>query len=249
MAALGTLAAGVAHEINNPLTYVMGNVDLVSRSLEAKAAECRRGAFTGPEMAEELEEIASTLATARDGAMRVRSIVRDLTTFARSESDSLKLLDVRAVLEPVINLVSNQIGKRAKLTRELGDVPLVEASEPRLGQVFMNLLINAAQAFPDEPRDGAEDEVCVATLTDEEGRAVVEVRDTGAGIPEEILPHIFEPFFTTKPVGLGTGLGLSICHGIVTALGGEISVQTAPGAGSVFRVAIPRASLRRRGAG
>src|SRR6185437_2886549 len=111
---------------------------------------------------------------------------------------------------------------------------------------FMNVLLNAAQAIPEDGRSAEEHEIAVGTLTDDEGRAVVLVRDTGTGMSEEIRRHIFEPFFTTKPVGLGTGLGLSICHGIVTALGGDISVTTAPGARSVFRIAIPGASLRAR---
>jgi signal transduction histidine kinase/ActR/RegA family two-component response regulator len=244
LVALGTLAGGVAHEINNPLTYVMGNVDLVSRLLRARASDCR-GAETvsGPATASALEELVVTLEVARDGAERVRRIVRDLTTFARSETDHRTLLDLRAVLEPVINLVSNEIRQRARLVRELRDVPLVDANEARLGQVFMNLLMNAVHAIPEGHAD--DHEIGITTSTDAAGRAVLEVRDTGMGIPEEVVARIFEPFFTTKPVGVGTGLGLSICHGTVTALGGEISVRSTPGAGSVFRVVIPPATRMR----
>jgi PAS domain S-box-containing protein len=245
LVALGTLAAGVAHEINNPLTYVMGNLELVSRLLRARADECRRADLvSGGAMAAELEELSATLGVARDGAERVRRIVRDLTTFAHSESEQRALLDVRAVLGPVLNLVANEIRQRAALVQRLDDVPLVEANEARLGQVLMNLLLNAAQAIPEG--DPGAHEIGVATFTDAEGRAVFEVRDTGSGIPEDVLARIFEPFFTTKPVGLGTGLGLSICHGTVTALGGEITVRSTPSSGSVFHVAIPAAELRRQ---
>ena len=244
LVALGTLAAGVAHEINNPLTYVMGNVDLVSRLLRARAGDCRAvDQVSGPLIAAALEELTKTLEVARDGAERVRRIVRDLTTFARSETDRRTLLDVRSVLEPVVNLVSNELRQRARLTRDLGDVPLVDANEARLGQVFMNLLMNAVHAIPEGHAE--EHEIGIATFTDPAGRAVLEVRDTGVGIPEDVVGRIFEPFFTTKPTGLGTGLGLSICHGTVTALGGEISVKSSPGEGSVFRVAIPGAARTR----
>jgi CheY-like chemotaxis protein len=136
---------------------------------------------------------------------------------------------------------------RASLVRDYGELPLVEANEASLGQVCLNLLINAAQAIPEGRVD--DNEIRVTTYTDRDGRAVVEVRDTGGGIPPEIMGRIFDPFFTTKPIGLGTGLGLSICHRLVTSLGGEISVESEVGVGSIFRFAIPgapRARLTRR---
>jgi PAS domain S-box-containing protein len=245
LVALGTLAAGVAHEINNPLTYVMGNLDFVSRMLRTHAAECKESEIlNGPTTARAFEELCVALGVARDGSERVRRIVRGLTTFASSGSDHRTPLDLRAVLEPVVNLVANEIRQRARLVQDLRDVPLVEANEARLGQTFMNLLLNALQAIPDGRAD--DHEIGVTTLTDDEGRAVLEVRDTGAGIPAHLINRIFEPFFTTKPVGVGTGLGLSICHGTITALGGVISVRSAPGEGSVFRVVIPAAEIGRR---
>jgi CheY-like chemotaxis protein len=145
------------------------------------------------------------------------------------------------VIEPMINITWNEIRHRAKLVRDFRAVPLIDAPEARIGQVFLNLLLNAAQAIPDGDAD--RHEIAVTTYTDEAGHAVVEVRDTGVGIAPELVDRIFEPFFTTKAAGVGTGLGLSICHGAVTSLGGDISVDSAPGRGSTFRVTIPPADL------
>jgi len=144
------------------------------------------------------------------------------------------------VLESSLAMASNEVRHRARLHKELGEVPAVMASEAKLGQVFLNLVVNAAQAI----REGAADqhEISVRTFTDAAGCAVVEVQDSGCGIPEQNLKCIFDPFFTTKPVGEGTGLGLSICHGIVTSLGGEIRVQSRPGEGALFQVVLPPAS-------
>src|SRR5690606_36103792 len=115
-------------------------------------------------------------------------------------------------------------------------IPRIDADEARLGQVFINLLINAAQALPEG--DTAMHEIRLTTSTDSQGRAVIEVSDTGTGIPAEVVERIFDPFFTTKPVGIGTGLGLSICHTIVTGMGGEIVVESQPGSGTTFRVVL-----------
>ncbi len=245
LVALGTLAAGVAHEINNPLTYVLANLELVSGALRSRADAYReQSVVPGHEVATTLDNLLTALRVAHDGADRVRKIVRDLTTFARAGEDRCVPLDVRSVLEPMINITWNEIRHRARLVRDFRAVPLIDAPEARLGQVFLNLLLNAAQAIPDG--DAEAHEIGVTTYTDDLGRAVVEVRDTGAGISAELTGRIFEPFFTTKPTGMGTGLGLSICHGAVTSLGGEISVESTPGQGSTFRVAIPAADLEGR---
>ncbi len=242
LVAVGTLAAGVAHEIDIPLSSVVRSLDFVSQLVRACAEESRAAEVVpGPSVTEALREPATALVHARESAARVRRIARDLATFARSGSERRSLLDVRAILTPVVNLVSNEIRKRARLVWDLRDVPLVRADEARLGHVFMNLLMNAAQAIPEG--DVERHEIGVTTYTDEAGRAVCEVRDTGSGIPADVVSRVFDPFFTTKPGGPSSGLGLSICHGIVTALGGEVSVQSVPGAGSVFRVAIPAATL------
>ncbi|HSN15784.1 MAG TPA: ATP-binding protein, partial [Anaeromyxobacteraceae bacterium] len=182
------------------------------------------------------EELDAAQADAAEGADRVRRIVLDLKVFSRADEDVRAPLDVRRVMDGALRLTANEIRHRARLVRQFGDVPLVLANEGRLSQVFTNLLINAAQSIPDGAAD--RNEITVSTRTDGD-RAVVEVRDSGAGIPTEFLPRIFDPFFTTKPIGVGTGLGLSVCHGIVTQLGGDIEATSALGVGTSFRVRLP----------
>ena len=224
MASIGTLAAGVAHEINNPLAFILSNLEFARVELRDRTLD---------------PEIHRALQDAMDGAVRVREIVRSLRAFSRPAEDERTVVDPRRALESALGLAANEIRHRAELAVEPGDVPPVLASEHRLGQVVLNLLVNAAQAIP-EGRAG-QHRVRAATYTAPDGRAVIEVSDTGVGIPPDALPRIFDPFFTTKPVGAGTGLGLSICHGIVTRLGGEIAVDSAPGMGSTFRVLLPPA--------
>jgi len=160
-----------------------------------------------------------------------------LKTFSRGEEESTRALDVRPVLESALAVCLNEVRHRARVRRELGEVARVVANEARLGQVFLNLLVNAAQAIPDGQVE--RHEIALRTFMDEKGRVVVEVADTGSGIAPEHLERIFDPFFTTKPVGVGTGLGLSICHGIVSALGGEIQVDSQVGKGTRVRVVLP----------
>ncbi|MFO0762341.1 MAG: ATP-binding protein [Byssovorax sp.] len=247
LAALSTLAAGVAHEINNPLTYVLHNIEVVTKALRDSAEQRRRlgpspavdapGRAPAQDDAELLERQAAALAVAYEGAHRVRRIVRDLTTFARAGKDHREPTDVRRILDPIINLSLSQLRRRARLVRDLRPVPLIDASEAQLGQVFVNILTNAIQAIPEgKPEDN---EISISTSTDEAGHALIEIRDSGVGIEPKIVERIFEPFFTTKPPGVGTGLGLSICHGIVTSLGGAIAIASTPGQGSVFRITLP----------
>jgi CheY-like chemotaxis protein/two-component sensor histidine kinase len=191
--------------------------------------------------------VTQALDDAQHGAWRVRDIVRDLKTFSRDDDAEAGPLDLRPVLESSLSMCHNEIKHRARLRKEWGAVPLVFAPEGKLGQVFLNLLVNAAQAI----KDGAvgQHEIVVRTFTDERGRAVVEVQDSGCGIPPENLKRIFDPFFTTKPVGVGTGLGLSICHNIITALGGSIGVESELGKGTCFRVVLPPAAVQPEAAG
>ncbi|MFO0760025.1 MAG: PAS domain S-box protein [Byssovorax sp.] len=230
LASVGTLAAGVAHEINNPLTYVIGALDRIGELLG-------RGELG----ADAAREIADALAQADEGTRRVRSVVQDLTTFARTRDDKRASVRLEPILETAVSLAGNEIRHRARLVRLYSDAPPVLAEEARLGQVFLNLLINASQAMPEGRAD--HHEIHVVTRTDADGRALVEIRDTGAGIPPEILGRVFDPFFTTKPVGSGTGLGLSICRNIVTSLGGEIQVESRLGQGTTVRVLLPATEL------
>ncbi len=232
MASIGTLAAGVAHEINNPLVYVTLGLELIERELH------RMRLRPGPPGPDEWDRLRKWAHEALEGAERVRSIVRDLRTFSRPGEEPPAPVDVVKVMESSINMAQSHIRPRAQLIRDLSPVPPVLADESRLGQVFLNLLVNAAQAIPEgAPPD--KNMVAVRTRTSRSGDVVIEVEDSGVGIEPWKLERIFEPFWTDKPVGVGTGLGLSIVHGIVSALGGEINVQSSPGRGSTFRITLP----------
>jgi two-component system cell cycle sensor histidine kinase/response regulator CckA len=231
MVSIGTLAAGVAHEINNPLTYVSASLEGLRELLLPEIA--RRSA---------LSEATTFLDDMRDGLDRVGRTVRDLKLFSRSEEPSRAVVDLKEVLARVLRIANNEIRHRATLVLDLGDVPLVDANDGQLGQVFLNLLVNAAQAIPEG--DAERNEIRVVTRTDSKGRAVVEVHDTGSGISDDIKTRIFAPFFTTKDPGVGTGLGLSICHGIIMAHGGDLEVESTVGKGSIFRVVlVPSAAV------
>jgi CheY-like chemotaxis protein len=141
------------------------------------------------------------------------------------------------VLESTLRMAFNEIRHRARLVKDYGQVPQVEGNESRIGQVFLNLIVNAAQSITEGRAD--KNEIRIVTRTDQQGRAVVEIRDTGSGIAPDALPRIFDPFFTTKPIGIGTGLGLSICHRIITSMSGEIQMDSDLGKGTVVRVTLP----------
>ena len=230
LTSLGTLAAGMAHEINNPLAYVLLNIDSARGQLARLEGSAGR---------DRVREALLALDRVSEGAERIRGIVRGLKTFSRPESETVAPLPVARVLEATLAMVENEIRHRARLVTELEPVPEVVANEGRLGQVLLNLLLNALQALPEGRSEQNEIRVTVRSPTPE--RVVVEVRDNGVGIPARVRERIFEPFFTTKPIGVGTGLGLAICHGIVTSLGGTLSVESEPGHGSVFRVDLPAA--------
>ncbi|KFE68495.1 ATP-binding protein [Hyalangium minutum] len=228
MASVGTLAAGVAHEINNPLAYVIANLDYARQEVEAAATA---------QVPPEAVELPRALREAREGAERVRLIVKDLKTFSRPDDARLEAVDLRRAIDTAVTLAWNEIRHRARLVKLYEPVPEVWANEARLGQVFLNLIINAAHAIPEGSAD--RNEIRVITRLDSRGHVVAEVQDTGAGIPEDLRPRVLEPFFTTKPPGEGTGLGLSICHGIVTRLGGEFQFDSEVGRGTTFRVVLP----------
>jgi CheY-like chemotaxis protein len=235
MAALGTLSAGVAHEINNPLTYVLINVDHVLRRLRAAgASDDALAELSGPG-AGGVASMVEALEHAVQGAHRIRDVVHALLTFAQGNIDRRTAVDVRGVVESATQLAWHEIRHRARLTKCLGEVPFVMANEARLGQVFLDLLVNAAQAIPEGQAD--RNEVCVVTRTDEQGRAVIEISDTGSGIPAEHRSRVFDPFFTSRGVQ-GAGLGLASALGTVRGLGGEIAVTSGDGRGTTVRVVL-----------
>jgi len=231
LAAIGTLAAGVAHELNNPLTFVLSNVELVADGLRRL-----RGM---PRDADGWDEALHALDDALEGAERMRVIVRDLRTMARSDEATPTAVDVRKLLESAANLAWNEVRSRARLIWDIGDVPAVRGSETRLGQVFLNLIVNAAHAIPDGNPDAHV--IRLSASRQPNGKVAISVADDGSGIPPENLPRIFDPFFTTKPVGVGTGLGLWVCHNIVSAFGGTLDAMSEVGRGTTFRVVLAAA--------
>jgi signal transduction histidine kinase/CheY-like chemotaxis protein len=222
LASMGRLAAGVGHEINNPLTYIMSNVQEIA------------------DLGDSAPHVAQLAVESLEGLERVRRIVSDLKMMARVGDEERTPLELHGVLEPVIRMAAMQVRNRARLVRAYGDLPPVLGDGHRLGQVFLNLIVNAAQALTVEREGGHE--IRIETGTDAGGRAFVEVSDTGEGIPATHLPRLFDAFYTTKAIGVGTGLGLSICHAIVLAHGGSIEVESTIGVGSRFRVVLPAAA-------
>lgn len=238
LASVGTLAAGVAHEVNNPLSYVMANIGYALEQVALATEACRSGA-PPQETEQELQQAGEALREARQGAERVRAIVRDLRMYARAEDERRAVLDVAHLLDSALNVARSEITHRARVVRDYRPCPPVLASEGKLGQVFLNLLLNAAHAMPDGKAD--QNEIRVSVGESPRGRVHVEVADTGSGMTPEVRARAFEPFFTTRPAGSGTGLGLSICQSIVSALGGEIALESAPGRGTRVAVTLPGA--------
>lgn len=219
LAAIGTLAAGVGHEINNPLCYMIANLEATLAALDAH----------------ELPE-RELLADALEGARRIATTVKSLKTFTRSDADEMRTVDIHEILDAAIELADKQIRHRARLVRTFTAVPRVRASGSQLGQVFLNLLIRAAQAIPDGHAD--QHEIAITTGSDGLGRVTITIEDTGAGIAPEDVPHIFDPFFGTTGFGPGTGLGLASSHGIVEKHGGAIRVAPRP-IGTAFTIELP----------
>jgi two-component system NtrC family sensor kinase len=248
MASLGQLAAGVAHELNNPAGFLYGNMELLgecAHGLERLLAfyesvplsddDAERARLIKEEIgyADALSDLRSIVADCRDGAERIRDVVQNLRTFSRLDEAEFKKVDIHEGLESTLRLLSRFYGEgRVRLTRDYGALPPVDCFAGQLNQVWLNLLVNAAQAV----REGGEVRV---TTRGEGEQVVVTVGDTGCGIEPEHLPRIFDPFFTTKPVGEGTGLGLSVTYGIVERHRGRITVDSRPGHGTTFTVVLP----------
>jgi len=220
LVAIGTLAAGVAHEVNNPLTFIMAHLDWIGREVGSR----------NPSVARRVNE-------ALEGTERIRDVVRDLTSFAHREEGVPLPVRLSAVLDTALRIAHTELRFRARITRDYGDVPDVGGRPGRLGQVFLNLLLNAAHALPTGHAD--RHEVTVTTRLLHEGVVRTSIHDTGRGIDPSLLDGIFDPFVTTKAPGEGTGLGLYISQNIVKGLGGSITVESTLGHGSTFHVDLP----------
>jgi len=224
----------MAHDVNNPLSFIISNLNHVHRGLS--------GLATGKRV-EDVDELQEACHDALRGCERIRRLVQDVRIFARVSTAPADPVDVVEVMEESLAMASIAQLPGLRLEKELQPVPPAVGDEYGLGQVFLNLLINAAQAL--KGAEGTADPVIrVVTGQHSDGRVKVEIKDNGPGIAPEHLSRIFEPFFTTKPVGEGTGLGLSICHGIISGIGGELSVESQPGQGATFRVLLPAAPVR-----
>jgi len=257
MRALGQFVAGIAHELNNPVSFVAGNIEHLQRyllpmqDLLAAYAAAPIGPPHGEQLAARrrasridnfLADLPSLLHDCEDGVRRAKEILDGLRTFARADlREAWQLADIHAGLDRTLALVRHRLGAHVAVERRYADLPLVECLPGQLDQVFMNLLANAADAAGDAGRIAIETRfIADAQLTPRPGPHVaVAIRDSGAGIPADALGHIFDPFFTTKPVGQGTGLGLSVSYGIVGRHGGTILVDSSPGSGSAFTVYLP----------
>lgn len=228
LASIGVLATGVAHEINNPLAYVASNLHFIQNAM-LKLPE----STVKPLMMDAIGD-------ALHGAERIRQIVSDLRTFARADSETLEPVRLHAVIDGAINMAWNEIRHRSRLLKDFEGDQWVYGNPSRLSQIVLNLLINAAHSM--EPGRADENQIRLVTRRLSDNRVLFECRDTGAGIAAEHLPRLFEPFFTTKTLDRGTGLGLYVSQSLARAMGGEITVESTLGTGSVFRVSFPLAN-------
>jgi len=249
MASIGQLAAGVAHEINNPVGYINSNLgalqtyvhDLLKllAAYEAHESELQpesvalvTGIKNEIDLAYLRGDVSALLDESLAGLQRVKRIVQDLKDFSHVSETEMHWSNVTQGLESTLNVVWNELKYKAEVTREYGEIPEIECIPSQLNQVFMNLLVNAAQAISDHGH--------ITLRTQRDGDNIqIEISDTGSGIPPEIVNRIFDPFFTTKPIGTGTGLGLSITHGIIRKHGGRIEVESEQGKGTTFRLILP----------
>jgi two-component system NtrC family sensor kinase len=251
MASIGQLAAGVAHEINNPIGFVTSNLGTLQKYLGRVAEFLQRQTELFPPAADDdralrlaeirrqlkiapiLEDLPALVAESLDGVERVRKIVQNLKSFSRVDQSDYSLADINQCLDDTLNIIWNELKYKCTVKKEYGDLPPTRCYPQQLNQVFMNLLVNAAQAIENKGE-------IVITTKASETEITIAIADSGSGIPPENLGRIFEPFFTTKEVGKGTGLGLSITYDIVTKKhGGRIEVASEPGQGTTFVVTLP----------
>jgi signal transduction histidine kinase len=230
-AALGRLAASVGHEINNPLAYVTMNVEQATSEVDRFFANDASGSVAG-----DLPSLPMLLRECRVGLDRIRDVVRDLQRLSRHAEVRRESFSLADLLEESLAMARNQVEHRARVRKRYGEDLRVYGDRSALGQVVLNLILNAAQALPE---GHAQTNEVVLTTYARDGHVHLEIADTGAGIPPQVLPHIFDPFYTTKPIGEGTGLGLAVSCRIVADHGGRIDVESEVGRGSLFRVVLP----------
>lgn len=230
LALVGTLAAGIVHEINNPVSWIRGNLNFLKTEMHSLYDSCNNK--------EILAQFEKVINESIDGADRIHRIVHDLKGFARSDETEITPIDIHETLNSVINMAMPQIKYRATLEKKFNtDIPKLLLSSGQLHQVFLNIILNAAQAIPE---GNVSHNQIVITTSYLKNQIRVDITDTGIGITESNLSHVFEPFFTTKKAGEGTGLGLSICHEIIRKMGGKITIQSTVGKGSTFSIYLPK---------
>lgn len=233
MAGLGQLVAGIAHEINNPLAFVINNIFVVEENLEKLTALGKDGDAPFPaEAFSRIGKMQARIADAHSGAARVKDLVTKLRTFSRLDEGTVKTINIRESIESVLLFLRHKMEGRIDVERNYGEPEMLTCLAGELNQVLMNVIANAIDAIEGPGR------ITLATGK-QNGHFVIRVRDTGKGIPEEIRGRIFEPFFTTKPVGQGTGLGLAISYGIMQAHHGSMEFSSVPGQGTEFTLKIP----------
>ena len=252
LASIGQLAAGVAHEINNPIGYVFSNFETLGTYIRrmltmfdnyqqaeasignAEVLASVRALRATIDLDFLIEDIPVLMAESREGISRVRKIVQDLKDFSRVDANQeWQWANLHAGIDSTLNIVSNEVKYKADVIKEYGDIPDIECQPSHINQVIMNIVINGAHAI-----SGERGRITIRTGCDETN-VWIEISDNGTGIPKEIQSRIFDPFFTTKPIGSGTGLGLSLSYGIIQKHSGQIEVQSAPGRGTSFRITLP----------
>ena len=249
MASIGQLAAGVAHEINNPIGFVNSNLGVLQSyvqkllnlvgayekyepELSTESIEALNALKQETDLGYLRDDISDLLSDSLGGLQRVKRIVQDLKDFSHISDSEMLWANLEDGLESTLNVVWNELKYKAEVVKDYGKLPEVECIPSQLNQVFMNLLVNAAQAIQEHGK-------ITLRTRQEDDNVRIEIADTGCGIPQEIINRIFDPFFTTKPVGTGTGLGLSITHGIIRKHNGRIDVSSEPGKGTTFSITIP----------
>ncbi|GAB4557921.1 MAG: hypothetical protein Tsb0020_02470 [Haliangiales bacterium] len=233
LSTVGQLVAGIAHEINNPLSLILADADFLREQVDRLGGSVPDSIRT---------DLRSSIAEIQQGVEHIRGVVRDLGAFARSAVENAEAVDVREVIDSTLSLLGNEIRHRAKLVRRYGEVPPTWARRSRLGQVFLNLVLNAVQAIPVGAAQNHQ--IRVVTRTNRAGTILVEVSDTGAGIPPDILPHLFDPYFTSKSLNEAVGLRIAVSHSIVSSMGGDLAVHSILDHGTTFIVSLPASSQR-----